>query len=69
MNQDIERLAREAGLSEYGVDVGNRFWDADDECIEAFARAVAAECIATYREYGLSTGAPDAIRAKFGVKP
>ena len=43
MNAHIEKMAREAGFTEYGMDLPKRYWDADDEDLYAFAKAIAED--------------------------
>jgi hypothetical protein len=75
MNPDIERLAREAGMT-YRNNMPIEMLQGTPHQIEAFTRAVAAECarVAENGDFHNMTEPKgrkiaDAIRAKFGVKP
>ena len=79
MNDHIEKLAREAGATHHRMH-GDEWWELDDDALEDFYKAVAADCAALLDANG-QTCSPDgltrlvletnaaAIRARYGITP
>ena len=67
MNEQIKKLAEQAGIEEWW-DSGNERREVLQEHLEKFAELIVRECVDKAERYGLGSDAVEQMKEDFGVE-